>query len=411
MPEIGPHQGNLRYGPEGATTKLVKMYSCFAITVPGLEDLTAAELGALGASVGALEPGGVSFEAAPGIVYAANLRLRTASRIIVRVAQFHAASFAELEQHARRIPWHRWLVARGAVHFRVATHASRLYHQDAIAERLERAVLKALPDVRPVRAPSDAEALDDDVTVLPGVQRFLVRVVDDQLVLSVDSSGALLHRRGYRLASGKAPLRETLAAALLLAMRWDGSTPLVDPLCGSGTIPIEAALLARRIPPGWHRHFAFESWPDFKPPVWEYVRGEAGRDMLERAPGPILSADRDAGAIESAAANAERAGVSADLSLQCAALSSTLANPALSPLAPGLVLTNPPFGVRVGESDRLRDLYASLGNLMRGPLSAWNLGFVTSDPPLVAATGLPLERVLETTTGGLRIGLYVRRAS
>lgn len=388
---------------------MVKMHSCFAITAPGLEHLTAAELAAVGASVGAIEPGGVSFEAAPGIVYAANLRLRTASRIVVRVAQFHAASFAELEQHARRVPWHRWLASEGAAHFRVTSHKSRLYHQDAVAERLERAVLQAIPGVRPVRAPSDADALDDDVTTLPGVQRFLVRLVDDQLVLSVDSSGSLLHRRGYRLASGKAPLRETLAAALLLAVEWDGSSPLVDPLCGSGTIPIEAALLARRIPPGWHRRFAFESWPDFKPSVWEYARGEAGRDIRERAPGPILTADRDAGAVEATAANAERAGVEADLAVRCGALSAMLTDPALSALPPGLVLTNPPFGVRVGESDRLRDLYASLGNLMRGALSAWNVGFITSDPTLAAATGLGLDRALDTTTGGLRIGLYVRR--
>ncbi|HQR18053.1 MAG TPA: hypothetical protein PK948_06765 [Gemmatimonadales bacterium] len=384
------------------------MHSCFAITAPGLEHLTAAELGAMGATVGALEPGGVSFEAAPGIVYAANLRLRTANRIVVRVAQFHAASFAELEQHARRVPWHRWLTPDGAVHFRVTSHKSRLYHQDAVAERLERAVHQAIPGVRAVRAPSDADALEEDVTRLPGVQRFLVRLVDDQLVLSVDSSGALLHRRGYRLASGKAPLRETLAAALLLALDWTGATPLVDPLCGSGTIPIEGALLARRIPPGWRRRFAFESWPDFKPSVWEYVRGEAKRDMLECAACPILAADRDAGAIEATAANAERAGVSADLTLRCAALSGSLGDPTLVAGPPGLVLTNPPFGVRVGESDRLRDLYASLGNLMRGPLAAWGLGFITSDPALAAATGLPLEMALETTTGGLRIGLYVR---
>ncbi len=387
------------------------MHACYAIVAPGLERLTAVELAAVGASIGAVEPGGVTFEAAPGIVYAANLRIRTASRIVVRVGQFHAASFAELEQHARRVPWHRWLAPEGAVHFRVTSHKSRLYHQDAVAERLERAVRQALPGVRPVRAPSDADALDDDVTALPVVQRFLVRIADDQLVLSVDSSGALLHRRGYRLASGKAPLRETLAAALLLAMEWNGSTPLVDPLCGSGTIPIEGALLARRVPPGWRRRFAFESWPDFKPSVWEYVRGEAGRDVLERAPGPILAADRDAGAVESAAANAERAGVSADLTVRCASLSATLADPGLSTLPPGLVLTNPPFGVRVGEGDRLRDLYASLGNLMRGPLSAWKFGFVTSDPALAAATGLALERALETTTGGLRIGLHARRGS
>lgn len=382
------------------------MHSCYAITAPGLEHLTAAELRDAGAVVGAAEPGGVAFEAAPGILYAANLQVRTASRIIVRVAQFHAASFAELEKEARRVAWTRWVPPGGVVHFRVTSRKSRLYHQDAVAERLERAVLGAIPGASAVRAPSDADALDDDVAALPGVQRFLVRIVDDELTLSVDSSGALLHRRGYRLASAKAPIRETLAAAMLLAMEWDGAVPLVDPLCGSGTIPIEAALLARRIPPGWRRRFAFERWPEFKPMVWEYVRGEAEKEILTGAAVPIVAADRDAGAVQACADNAERAGVDGDLSILCAALTTTLTDPDLVTLPPGLILTNPPYGVRVGESGRLRDLYASLGNALRGPLAGWSLGFVTSDAALAAATGLPLATVLATTTGGLAIRLY-----
>lgn len=382
------------------------MYSCYAICAPGLELLMAAELTAVGASVGTVEPGGVAFTAPPGILYAANLRVRTASRFVVRIAGFHASSFAELEKEARGVVWARWVPAGGAVHFRVTSHKSRLYHQDAVAERLERAVVSSLGNVRPVRAPSEADALDDDVAVLPGVQRFLARIVEDQLVLSVDSSGGLLHRRGYRLASAKAPIRETLAAAMLLASEWDGTVPLVDPLCGSGTIPIEAALLARRIPPGWRRRFAFENWPEFKLNVWEYVRGEAEKEIRERAAAPIVAADRDAGAVESCAANAERAGVAGDLSILCAALTNTLSDPDVSELAPGLVLTNPPYGIRVGESGRLRDLYASIGNAMREPLAAWSLGFVTSDPGLAAATGLPVEPALDTTTGGIRIRLY-----
>lgn len=382
------------------------MYSCYAITAPGLEHLAAAELRDLGAAVGATEAGGVAFEAAPGILYAANLRLRTASRVVVRIARFHAASFADLEKEARRVAWARWVAPGGSVHFRVTSRKSRLYHQDAVAERLERAVLAAIPGARAVRAPSDADALDDDVSALPGVQRFLVRLVDDELTLSVDSSGALLHRRGYRQASAKAPLRETLAAAMLLALEWDGSVPLVDPLCGSGTIPIEAAWLARRIPPGWRRRFAFERWPEFKPSVWDYVRGEAGKEILERAAVPIVAADRDAGAVEACTANAERAGVAGDLSILRAALTTTLSDPELVALPSGLVVTNPPYGVRVGESGRLRDLYASLGNSLRGPLAAWSLGVVTPDPSLAAATALPLETRLETKTGGLRIRLY-----
>ena len=386
------------------------MYSCYASTAPGLEHLTAAELRDIGAAVAATEPGGVSFEAAPGILYAANLRLRTASRVVVRVAQFHAANFADLEKEARRVAWARWVSPGGAIHFRVASRKSRLYHQDAVAERLERAVLAAISGTNAVRAPSDADALDDDVSALPGVQRFLVRIVDDELTLSVDSSGALLHRRGYRQALAKAPLRETLGAAMLLALEWNGSAPLVDPLCGSGTIPIEAALLARRVPPGWRRHFAFERWPEFKPSVWEYVRGEAEKEILERAAVPIVAADRDAGAVEACAANAERAGVACDLSISCAALTATLSDSTLSALSPGLVLTNPPYGVRVGESSRLRNLYASLGNSLRGPLASWSIGFVTSDPSLARATALPLGTKLETAAGGLRVKLYTSGA-
>jgi putative N6-adenine-specific DNA methylase len=382
------------------------MHACYAITAPGLEHLTAAELRAVGAVVGVVEPGGVSFEAAPGILYAANLQLRTASRLVMRIAQFHAVSFAELEQHARKVAWQRWVPPDGAVHFRVTSRKSRLYHQEAVAERLERAVAAAVAGVRAVRAPSEADRLDDAVTALPGVQRFLVRIVDDELVLSVDSSGSLLHRRGYRQDAAKAPLRETLASALLLACRWDGTAPLVDPMCGSGTIPIEAALLARRIPPGWQRRFAFERWPEFKPSVLEYVRGQAASAIREHSPISIVASDRDAGAIEATLSNAERAGVTGDLSVRRAALTTTLSDPDVAALGPGLVLTNPPYGVRVGDSGRLRDLYASLGNAMRGSMAGWSLGFVTSDPALAAASGVPVETTLETTTGGLRIRLY-----
>lgn len=382
------------------------MYRCHAVTAPGLEALTAAELAAIGAVVGASAAGGVAFEAAPGILYAANLRIRTASRIIVRAAEFHAAAFDELERAGRKVNWARWVPPGAAVHFRITSHKSRLYHQDAIAERLEGAVQGAVPGATAVRAPSQADLLDDDVTTLPRVQRFIVRLVEDRLTLSADSSGSLLHRRGYRQATGKAPLRETLAAAMLLALAWDGATPLVDPLCGSGTIPIEAALLARRIPPGWKRRFAFENWPEFKPSVWGGVRERAGGEIRPRAPETIVAADRDAGAVEACTANAERAGVREDLDIARASLTATLAEPRLRNFPAGLVLTNPPFGVRVGESGKLRDLYASLGNALRGPLAAWTLGFVTSDPSLAAATALPLETVLDTSTGGLRLRMY-----
>ena len=387
--------------------------SCYAITTPGLERLTARELTALGIPPGEVEPGGVAFDATPSQLYAANLQLRTASRVLVRVAGFPAKSFAELERKARKVEWGRWVPQDAAVHFRVTSRKSKLYHQDGIAERLERAVQEALPSVRAVRAPSEADSLDDDVTRAPAVQRFIVRVLRDELTLSADSSGALLHLRGYRQAGGKAPLRETLAAAMLLASEWDAAAPLVDPMCGSGTIPIEAALLARRIPPGAKRHFAFERWPGFEAEAWDRVTRDAGSQVLDRAPAAVIGADRDAGAIAAAIANSERAGVAADVEFVRAPIAETFrrlstADSVRLSARPSarLLLTNPPYGHRVGDRARLRDLYAALGNALRGPLAGWRLAFLTADPVLARATGLELHEVLETTNGGLRVKLY-----
>jgi putative N6-adenine-specific DNA methylase len=390
--------------------------SCYAITAPGLERLVARELTALGISPSEVESGGVAFDATPSLVYTANLQLRTASRVLARVATFPAKSFAELERKARKVEWSTWVPESGAAHFRVTSRKSKLYHQDGIAERLERAVQEAVPTVRAVRAPSEADLLDDDVTQLPQVQRFIVRVLRDEVTLSADSSGALLHLRGYRQATGKAPLRETLAAAMLLASEWDGHTPLLDPMCGSGTIPIEAALLARRIPPGATRHFAFERWPEFQAGEWEQVKGDVMAAVLDRAPTPIIGADRDAGTIEAAIANAERAGVAADIEFVHAPISETVhrlsaldsCRPAIVPSCP-LLLTNPPYGHRVGDRARLRDLYATLGNAVRGPLAGWRLAFLTADPVLAKATGLGLGKVLEATNGGLEVALYESR--
>src|SRR5262249_6616991 len=143
----------------------------------------------------------------------------------------------------------------------------------------------------------------------------------DDCTISTDSSGPLLHRRGYRVDGGKAPLRETLAAALLLAGEWDGTTPVVDPFCGSGTIPIEAALLARRMPPGWNRRFAFERWPSFDPAGYAAVRAALAREIRDRVPAPIIGSDRDRGAIDASITNSERARVTGDIEWRHHALS------------------------------------------------------------------------------------------
>lgn len=352
---------------------------CYAVTAPGLETVTAAELTALGLLPTAAEPGGVAFTTDHRGLYAANLHLRTASRVLVRLGTFEAKGFPELERRARTVAWDTVLGQGMTPTFRVTSKKSRLYHQDAIAERLAR-VVGAAPDGEP--------------------QEFVVRVFRDRFTLSADSSDALLHQRGYRLATAKAPLRETLAAAMLLGVGWDPSTPLVDPFCGSGTIAIEAALVARGIAPGRHRDFAFMRWPGFDEAVWRGLLAEADAAVRPAVPAPILASDRDAGAIRAATANAERAGVLADIVFRQAPLSSLAV-----PMGQGLLLTNPPYGVRVGEVARLRDLYASLGALAHRALAGWRVAMLSADDRLLAQAGLPWEEVWRTRNGGIPVRL------
>ena len=318
-----------------------------------------------------------------------NLWLRTASRVLVRVARFRATAFFELERHARRIPWERFLTDGVAPEFRVTARKSRLYHSDAIAQRLA----KAAGAGRERSVPSGAPA-----------QLFVVRAFQDEFEISADSSGELLHLRGYRQALAKAPLRETLAAALILAAEWDGSEPLVDPFCGSGTIAIEGALLARRIAPGAHRDFAFARWPGHDAREWATLRAEAGRAALVRSPAPIIASDRDAGAIAAASANAARAGVSNDVELARRALSALEA-----PAMPGLVATNPPYGVRVSPGADVRNLYAQFGKVLRARCPGWKVALYVANSGLRAATGISLKPEFATSNGGIRVSAELGR--
>ena len=231
-----------------------------------------------------------------------------------------------------------------------------------------------------------------------------MRLVDDKCTISVDSSGELLHKRGYRLAVAKAPLRETLAAALLMASGWDQSAALLDPFCGSGTIPIEAALMSLGIPPGINRRFAFMDWPGFDPKMWADLRSESASihpSSFILNPS-ILASDRDAEAIKSAHANAERAGVEEVIEFKCQAVSAIT-----PPVGLGWVVTNPPYGVRVSEGKDLRNLYAQFGNVLRRQCPGWNVALLCNDPVLLGQMQMELYTSLGFINGG--IGVRVAR--
>ena len=409
--------------PDSPQSASSPRYELFASTAPGLESIAAGELKSLGAR-GRQETGGVAFAGDLDRLYEANLWLRTASRVVVRLGQFHASTFYELERRAKKLPWTDFLPASGPVRLRVTCRKSKLYHSDAVAERVLAAISESA--LRPIQFGSGsindergyAEHADEaeDADEFGGSaseskigeessQLFVVRIVHDEVEVSADSSGELLHRRGYRREVAKAPLRETLAAAMILASGWRKGEPLLDPMCGSGTIPIEAALLARGIAPGLQRKFQFMTWPTFDEGLWN-ERLEKARSSITHSTEVIRGSDRDAGAIQAAARNAERAGVADTIEFSTQAVSGSIAQLEDVAKGTGWILTNPPYGIRMGEGDDLRNLYARLGTELRTK-QGWRAGILTSDVALIRQTRLSLMPRFSTSNGGIPVSFLV----
>jgi len=358
----------------------------FAVTAPGLEEVCALELRSLGMADVCPVAGGVEFSGALREIYLANLRLRSASRVLVRVDEFRCRDFPELYRKTLRLPWGRFLRGDTALQVRASSQRSRLVHSGRIADTLTEAVNRSLgrPSA-PVNGPQ---------------QLVLVRCEDDLCQLSVDSSGALLHRRGYRTETAFAPLRETLAAGILLLLGWDGTTALADPLCGSGTFLIEGALMASNRAPGLDRDFAFMDWPGFRSGLWDVLRQEAAKDERSGA-APLWGGERETTALDAAKRNAERAGVAELVHLQQLELEKFFPPP-----GPGLVVCNPPYGKRVGRDEDLRPLFKTLGSVFRSRFAGWQGAFICPDDRLARATGLPLKKVALLHNGGIPVSLW-----
>lgn len=369
---------------------------CYAVVAPGLEKLALAEARAMGIDA-VEEDGGIAWSGDARSALLSNMSFRIASRVLIRLASFDARSFAELERHARRVAWSRVLRSGDSVRFRVTCRKSRLYHSDAVAQRLADAVMRAIPGVHAEGGSNEEEETGDDTTLI------VVRMMRDRCTVSADSSGALLHRRGYRQAVAKAPLRETMAAALLAASEWDALSPLVDPLCGSGTIPIEAALQARCIAPGARRAFAMERWPGMSITLGERVRAELTARELPTSSALIAGSDRDAGAIDAATTNAERAGVARDVAFATRSVSAAVF--AAGPR--GWVVSNPPYGVRLGQTDGVRDLWAQLGKVLRERAPGWRVALLSPDAALDRQLQFPLRVEATTSNGGIPVRLLV----
>lgn len=385
-------------------------FELFASTAPGLESITAGELKSLGIR-GRQEIGGVAFAGDLESMYRSNLWLRTASRVVVRLGQFHASTFYELERRVKKLPWREFLPDAGEISVRATCRKSRLYHSDAVSERVLEAIARVAPAGVSLKASlaDRREDGDDEGSRGESSQIFIARILHDQVEISADSSGELLHRRGYRKDVAKAPLRETLAAAMVLASGWRKEQPLLDPLCGAGTIPIEAALIARSIAPGIGRSFQFMKWPGFDARLWGAIHEEARR--AETNPQlDIRAADRDEGAIAATTGNAERARVGSDVRATVASLSQSLTTLVNLTGNEGWIISNPPYGIRIGDQGDLRDLYATVGKALRTRLG-WRVGLLTTDSNLAGQLRIPLRSRFDSRNGGIPVSFLVSEKS
>ena len=357
-------------------------FPLFLACLPGLEPVVAQEAQALGLPSPVIVAGGVETTGAWQDIWRANLWLRSASRVLVRIGQFRALHLAQLDKRARKFPWADFLRPDTPLRIDVTCTRSRIYHQKAAAQRIATAITETLG--APVTA--DAEL------------RLMIRIDDDMVTISLDTSGEGLHKRGHKLATGKAPLRETMAAAFLHHMGFDGTQPVIDPMCGSGTFILEAAERAAGLPPGRSRAFAFERFASFDAHAWAKMRENAPKTP----PLQFFGFDRDQGAIQNARANAARAGVADCTAFACQPISALT-----RPDTPaGLIMVNPPYGARIGNPAKLFGLYAALGQVLREHFTGWRLGLVTSDRKLAHATGLNLQSGPPIPHGGLKVQLF-----
>lgn len=356
----------------------------FLVCAPGLEHLLLEEVREHGFTDPVQSAGGITVQGDWPEVWRANLCLRGAVRVLVRVGAFMAFHLAQLDKRARKFDWGSFLRADVPVKVQVTCKASKIYHAKAAQQRIE----TALKETHGITVDAEAEMV------------IKVRINDNEVSISLDSSGESLHKRGHKEAVGKAPMRENLAALLLRGCGYDGNEPVVDPMCGSGTFLIEAAEIAAGFIPGRSRNFAFEKLASFDAAAFEVT---AKPTDIKTPMHRFYGSDRDAGAIRMSTANAERAGVSEWTQFTCHGAGEVM--PPDGP--PGLVIVNPPYGGRIGNKNLLYALYGTFGQTMLSRFKGWRVGMVTSEPSLAKATGLPWKPLgAPIAHGGMKVWLW-----
>jgi putative N6-adenine-specific DNA methylase len=373
----------------------VSLQAFFASCPRGLEALLAEELRGFGARTAEPLPGGVAFEGDMQTCYRANLESRLATRVLMRLGRAPYANEQDVYEAALALRWPEWFGVENSIRVDVNAIRSPLKSLEFATLRIKDAVCD--------RFRADRGRRPDVDTRFPQVriQAFLDRA---SVTLYLDTSGEPLHKRGYRKDAGEAPLKENLAAGILRLTGWDGREPLLDPMCGSGTLAIEAAMMALAIPPGRSRGFGFERLAGFDPRRWKEVREAA----LARAQAPrklaLFARDRYGEELKKARLNLEAAGLAPCVELKQADVLDTGA-----PASAGVLVANPPYGARLGEDKALAEFYPKLGDTLKKFYASWRCYFFSGDSRLPKLIRLQVSRRTPLYNGPLECRLYEYR--
>ncbi len=332
----------------------------------GLEAVLKREIYDLGYEITAVEDGKVYFEGDPEAIVLSNIHLRTAERVLLVVGQFHAENFEDLFQGVKSIAWEDYLPKNAKFWVKKASSIkSKLFSSSDIQSIVKKAMVERMKSFYKM------DWFPEDGAAYP----LRIFILKDEVTVAIDTTGDSLHKRGYRTESGAAPISETLAAALIMLTPWHKDRILLDPFCGSGTFPIEAAMIAANIAPGMRRNFTAESWTNLIPPMmWQDAKEEAEEavDLSVKDVTDIQGYDLDPKVIKIARENAKRAGVIDLIHFQQRDLKDTS-----HPKKYGFIITNPPYGERLEEKEALPPLYKQIGKVYRS-LDSWSMYLITS---------------------------------
>lgn len=342
----------------------MKMYQLVAPCHFGLEAVLKREIYDLGYEITQVEDGRVTFEGDAEAICRANVFLRTAERVLLLVGRFRATTFDELFEGVKALPWEEYLPKDAKFWVKKASSIkSKLFSSSDIQSIVKKAVVERL------KREYEVEWFPEDGAAYP-IRVFLLK---DEVMVTLDTSGESLHKRGYRTMTSKAPLTETLAAALLMLTPWKADRIFVDPFCGSGTFPIEAAMMAANIAPGMHREFIAEQWTNLIDRKLWYETVEEAEEMVDTSVSvDIQGYDIDGEVVKAARENAKRAGVADMIHFQERPVSELR-----HPKKYGFIVTNPPYGERLEDKKDLPELYTQIGEAYRN-LDSWSMYMITS---------------------------------